>query len=146
MRRWVAGSAIAAVLVAAGFVVAHETGSSAAFGQLTVRGRVTGVDGRPVRGVKVWLNAWPATTSYQQPGPSAPQTPVTPVAWAVTSATGGYALRVPAGPALASHASDGVVKLGLMTGNATGSDAPTFSVRLVPAQVGRTIDLRLAPQ
>jgi|HubBroStandDraft_5_1064220.scaffolds.fasta_scaffold2172322_1 protocatechuate 3,4-dioxygenase beta subunit len=55
MRRWVAGSAIAAVLVAAGFVVAHETGARAAFGQLTVRGRVTGVDGRPVRGVKVWL-------------------------------------------------------------------------------------------
>jgi len=88
MRRWAAGSAIAAVLVAAGFVVAHETGARAAFGQLIVRGRVTGVDGKPVRGVKVWL----------------------------------------------------------MTGNATGSDAPTFSVRLMPAQAGRTIDLRLAPQ
>jgi protocatechuate 3,4-dioxygenase beta subunit len=55
MRRWVAGSAIAAALVAAGFVVARETGARAALGQLTVRGRVTGVDGRPVRGVKVWL-------------------------------------------------------------------------------------------
>jgi hypothetical protein len=146
MRRWVAGSAIAAVLVAAGFVVAHETGARAAFGQLIVRGRVTGVDGKPVRGVKVWLNAWPATTRHQQLEPSGPRTPVTPVAWAITSAAGGYAVRVPAGPTLASHASDGVVKLGLMTGNATGSDAPTFSVRLMPAQAGRTIDLRLAPQ
>lgn len=146
MRRWVAGSATAVVLAAAGFAVAHETGSaSPAVGQLVVRGHVTGSDGRPVSGLKVWLNAWPATATYKQLEPAGPQTPVTPVAWAITSATGSYALRVPAGLTLASQASGGVVKLGLMTGNATGWDAPTFLLRLVPAQAGRTIGLRLAP-
>lgn len=146
MRRWVAGSATAVVLAAAGFVVAHETGSSSpAAGQLVVRGHVTGTDGRPLSGLKVWLNAWPATARYKQLEPARSQTPVTPVAWAITSATGSYTLRVVAGPTLASQASDGVVKLGLMAGNATGWDAPRFSLRLVPAQVGTTINLRLAP-
>lgn len=58
----------ALVVVAAGLVLALDTGRSPQPGsQLVVQGRVTGSNGKPVRGIKVWLNAWPRPTVPQPP-------------------------------------------------------------------------------
>jgi phage I-like protein len=75
MRRIALGSVItAAVLLAAGLAVALSSGSAPRpAGHLLVRGRVTAADGRPVAGIKVWLNAQPtasvvrALTAARQP-------------------------------------------------------------------------------
>jgi hypothetical protein len=123
LRRIAAGSAIAAiVLIAAGLAVAVPVLSSPSAGPLVVQGRVTGTGGKPVSGIKVWLNAWP-TGSVASGGTGQ----VTVVGSATTSATGGYALRVPSLSALAPDAINGIVKFNLMTGNSTGSDMASFS-------------------
>lgn len=126
MRRVVLGSVIAAiVLIAAGLAVAVPLLSSPPAGQLVVRGRVTGTDGKPVSGIKVWLNAWPRATVA-----SGGHGQVTVVGSATTSATGSYALAVPSLSALAPDAINGSVTFSVMTGNRTGWDMVSFSRRL----------------
>jgi hypothetical protein len=123
MRRTVLGSVIAAmVLIAAGLAVAVPLLSSPPAGQLVVQGRVTGTGGKPVNGIKVWLNAWPQATVA-----SGGMGQVTVVGSATTSATGRYALRVPSLSPLAPDAINGVVKFSVMTGNSTGWDMSSFS-------------------
>ncbi len=122
MRRIILGSLIAAVVLIAGLAVAVPLLSSPPAGQLLVQGRVTGTDGKPVSGIKVWLNAWPKATVA-----SGGTGQVAVVRSAITSATGSYALRVPSLSALASDAINGIVKFSVMTGNSTGSDMLSFS-------------------
>jgi hypothetical protein len=123
MRRIVLGSVIAAmVLIAAGLALGARTVlSSQPAGQLVVQGRVIGTDGKPVSGIKVWLNVWPAATVALGGGR------VTVVGSAVTSATGRYALRVSSLSALAPDVTNGILKFNLMTGNSTGWDMASFS-------------------
>ena len=121
MRRSVPGSVIAALVLTAGLAAALRLSPPPA-GQLVVQGRVTGAGGEPVRGIKVWLNAWPhATVAAGGMGP------VTVIGSAITSATGRYTLRVPSMPVVEPDAINGVVRFSLMAGNSTGSDMPTFS-------------------
>jgi hypothetical protein len=132
MRRRALVLAIGAVaVVAAGFTVGRVTASHSA-NQVVVQGRVTGADGRPVSGIKVWLNALTGTgtagTRYAGP--------VTIAGSAVTSATGTYAIRVQAPASLAPDAANGVVTFSLMAGNSTGWDAPVFTRDLVTTAGG----------
>jgi hypothetical protein len=113
---------------------------------------VTGTDGQPVRGIKVWLNAWP--TAVQKQTDSHEPVWVTVVGSAITSATGRYILRISPSAALAADATNGVVKFMVMTGNGAGWDTLSFSRGLgqaagttsaVPWGATKTADLRLMP-
>ncbi len=126
------------VLIAAGFAVAVPLLSSPPAGPLVVQGRVTGVGGKPVSGIKVWLNALPPATLAR-----GGQGPVTVVGSATTSATGRYALRVPSLSALAPDAINGIVKFSVMTGNSTGWDMSSFSRSLSGGTT--TVILHLMP-
>jgi hypothetical protein len=148
MRRIILGIVIAsAVLSAAGVALALGSGPSPQpVRQLVVQGRVTGSGGMPVSGIKVWLNAWPK-------GAWPKEVPVTVVSSAITSATGRYAIWVSSPAVLAPQAMNGIVRLGLMTGNSTGWDAFDFPGRLVQTAAGTelvigpggssTVDLQL---
>ena len=59
MHRSILGAVIAAiVLIAAGLALALQASDSPQpASQVVVEGRVTGTDGKPVSGIKVWLNA-----------------------------------------------------------------------------------------
>jgi hypothetical protein len=139
MRRIVLGSVIAAiVLIAVGLAVAVPLLSSPSAGSQVVRGRFTGADGKPVSGIKVWLNAWPSAT-----GASGGVGPVTVVGSATTSATGRYALRVLSLSALAPDAINGMVKFSVMTGNSAGWDMSSFSCSLSGGTT--TVVLHLMP-
>jgi hypothetical protein len=144
-----------ALIAAAGLALALRTGlPSRPASQLVVQGRVTGTDGKPVSGIKVWLNAWPKTApevSSQRP------VPVTVVGSVTTSATGTYAMTVLSPAALAPEAANGIIKFMVMTGDSAGWDAASFSRRLVLTAAGttklalppgsiRTVDLHLTPK
>jgi hypothetical protein len=137
MRRIIVGIVIAsAVLTATGLALAWVSGPSPQpVRQLVVQGRVTGSSGEPVGGIKVWLNAWPK-------GAWPKTVPVTVVSSAITSATGGYAIWVSSPAALAPDAVNGVVRLGLMTGNSTGWDAYDFAGHLVQTAAGTELVIR----
>jgi hypothetical protein len=135
MRRIIVGIVIAsAVLTATGLALAWGL-SPQPVRQLVVQGRVTGTSGEPVSGIKVWLNAWPK-------GAWPKTVPVTVVSSAVTSATGRYAIWVSSPAALAPDAMNGVVRLGLMTGNSTGWDAFDFPGHLVQTAAGTELVIR----
>lgn len=137
MRRVILGVVIAgAVLTSGGLALAWWSGPSPQpVRQLVVQGRVTGTSGEPVSGIKVWLNAWPK-------GAWPKEGPVTVVSSAITSATGRYAIWVSSPAALATQALNGIVRLGLMTGNSTGWDAFDFPGRLVQTAAGTELVIR----
>jgi hypothetical protein len=135
------------VLIAAGLAVALRAGPSPQpASPLVVQGHVTGTDGTPVTGIKVWLNA--LHDSHQTGA-------VTVVGSVTTSAIGSYALRVVPSAALAADATNGVIKFTLMTGDSAGWDTFNFSRRLTQTSAGTTVgvstggtvtaDLRLIP-
>ncbi len=135
MRRVVAGSLIAAVVLAVlGLVLATQTAPTA--GQPLVRGRVTSADGQPAAGVKVWLNALPAGTLPRELRSSHRGVPVTVVGSAITTAKGSYAIRITSPAALAPNATDGEVHFMLMTGDSVGWSQAGFSARVVPGLAG----------
>jgi hypothetical protein len=138
MRRVILGIVIASVvLAAAGLALARGPGPSPhPVRQLVVQGRVTGTSGKPASGIKVWLNAWPKGT-WPKSGP------VMVVSSAITSANGRYAIWVWSAGVLAPQAVNGIVRLGLMTGNSTGWDAFNFPGRLVQTAAGP--DLVIGP-
>ena len=120
------------VLIAAGLALALWTvPASQPASQLVVQGRVTGTDGKPVSGIKVWLNAWPEEAVVKALTLSHQQVPVRVVNSAITSATGRYAIRVLSPAALAPQATDGIIKFAVMVGDSTGWDSFSFSGRLV---------------
>ena len=130
-NRTVLGVVIVAVaLVAAGVALALRPGPSPR--PLVVQGRVTGTDGQPVRGIKVWLNALPTASVVRQLTDSHQPLWVTVVGSAITSATGRYVLRVVPSAALAADATNGIVKFMVMTGNGAGWDTLSFSRGLGP--------------
>jgi hypothetical protein len=61
MPRLALGALFGAVVLAAAVLVATVLirPSPRPAAQVVVTGRVTGAGGQPVRGIKVWLNAWP---------------------------------------------------------------------------------------
>jgi len=133
VSRRVSAIMIGAVLVLASGFAAGRIVASRSASQLVAEGRVTGTGGRPVSGIKVWLNAWPgpaAPRSGQQPGT------VTVEGFAVTSATGQYKIRVSSPAALASDAADGVVTFSLMAGDNSAWDAPAFTRDLISTAGG----------
>jgi hypothetical protein len=147
----------AAAMVAAGFAAGSLAASRSA-SQLVVEGHVTSAGGRPVSGIKVWLNAWPDAATVSSLQADKQPVPVTVAGSAVTSATGAYAIRVSSPGALAADATNGVVKFSLMTGDKSGSAYPSFSRDLVssfagfggtelavPAGGSLTTNLRLMP-
>jgi hypothetical protein len=133
MRRTVLGSLVVAVaLIAVAVILAVRTGPGAQpAGQLVVQGRVTGPDGQPVSGIKVWLNAWPRPSVARADTRAGQPVWLTVAGHAVTSATGWYAIRLPAPAALRPDAVNGLLSLGLMTGDRTGWDAARFTGQLV---------------
>lgn len=140
MRRAILGSLIAAVVLAAlGLVLATQTTPTA--GQPLVRGRVTSAGGQPAAGVKVWLNALPAGTLPRELQGGHKLVPVTVVGWAVTSARGGYAIRITSPGALAPNATDGVIHFMLMTGSSSAWGMSGFSARVVPGLAGPSLVL-----
>jgi hypothetical protein len=146
MRRIALGSVItAAVLLAAVLAVALSRGSAPRpAGPLLVRGRVTAADGRPVAGIKVWLNAQPTASVVRALTAARQPVYVTVVTSATTSATGSYVIRVTSLAPLARDATHGTITFMLMTGNAAGWDARRFS-RPVGSGGAQTADLRLMP-
>ncbi len=139
MRRTILlGSVLAAVALAAGLAVAVPLLSAPPARQLVVHGRVTGTDGQPVPGIRVWLNAWPAATVA-----AGGTGRVTVVGSAVTSADGRYALRVRSLSALTPDAINGIVRFSVMTANRTGWDMSSFSRGLSGGST--TLTLHLAP-
>ena len=137
MRRVAVGNVTAAIiLIAALLVVAVSVPSSPRAGHLVVQGRVTGTDGKPVSGIKVWLNAWPHGTVA-----SGGRGEVTVVGSATTSATGNYVFRIPSLSALAPDVINGRIRFSLETGNSTGWDLLTFSRSLSGGTT--TVPLRL---
>jgi hypothetical protein len=73
MPRLVLGAVFAAVLLGAAVLVATllTRPPPRPTAQVVVTGIVTGAGGQPVRGIKVWLNAWPtpaAVRSLEQDG------------------------------------------------------------------------------
>ena len=84
----------------------------------------------------MWLNAWPKGT-WPKAGP------VTVVSSAITSANGRYAIWVSSPAGLAPQAINGIVRLGLMTGNRTGWDAFNFPGHLVTTAAGTEVVIRL---
>ena len=146
MHRTVRGTLIVTVvlivLIVAGLALALRTVlSSPPTGQLVVQGRVTGTDGKPVSGVKVWLNAWPNAAVVKSLKDSHRQVPVTVVSSATTSATGRYAIRISSPAALAPEATNGVIKFAVMTGDSAGWDSFSFSGRLVQTAAGTMLAL-----
>jgi hypothetical protein len=136
MHRSILGVVIAAVLVVSGLAVAVWVGGSQQpASQVVVEGRVTGPDGEPVSGIKVWLNALPRSAGAQALHASNPPVPVTVVDSVTTSATGWYAIRV-SSPAALPEVSKGVIKFSVMTGNNTGWDTASFYRRLVSTDLG----------
>ena len=137
------------MLIAAGLGVALWTGlSPQPASPLVVQGRVTSTDGKPVSGIKVWLNALPKETVTRGEGP------VTVVGWVTTSAAGSYAMRVLPSAALAADATNGVIKFMVMTGGSAGWDTASFSrpvqtaagtLLAVPSGGTVTADLHLMP-
>ena len=124
-------------LIATGLAVALRTGPSPQpASPLVVQGRVTGTDGKPVSGMKVWLNAWPNTAVVQALTDRHQPVGVTVVGSVTTSAAGSYAMRVLPSAALAADAANGVIKFALMTGGSAGWDAFSFSRRLGQAAAG----------
>ena len=161
MYRTIAGVLTAAIVViAAGLVLTLDTGRSPQPGsQLVVQGRVTGINGKPVSGIKVWLNAWPRHTVPQPPRQfsleaSHQPVKVTVAGWVTTSAAGWYAIRA-SSPAALPQVATGVIKFSVMTGNSTGWATASFRRRLVPTAAGAalavppggttTADLHLKP-
>lgn len=138
MHRSILGVVIAAavVVVASGLAVAVWVGGSRqSASQVVVAGRVTGTDGEPVSGIKVWLNAWPRPAGAQAHRASNVAVPVTVVDSATTSATGWYAIRV-SSPATLPEIANGIIKFSVMTGNSTGWDTASFYRRLVWSAAG----------
>lgn len=137
MHRSIPGAVIAAiVLIAAGLAAAvWASGSQQPASQLVVQGHVTGIDGKPVGGIKVWLNAWPRSAEAHALQASSGPVPVTVVSSVITSATGRYAIRV-SSPAALPEVARGVIKFAVMTGNSTGWDTASFYRRLVPTAAG----------
>lgn len=154
MHRSILGAVIAAVVaIASGLAAAFwVSGSQQQASQVVVEGRVTGTDGEPVSGIKVWLNASPRPAEAQALRVSNSPVPVTVVDSVTTSATGWYAIRV-SSPGELPEIANGVIKFSVMTGNSTGWDTASFCRRLVwsalgPARLavrpgGTTADLRL---
>jgi hypothetical protein len=137
MHRSIPGAVIAAIVViAAGLAAAlWASNSQQPASQLLVQGRVTGIDGKPVSGIKVWLNAWPRSAEAQALSASGRPVPVTVVTSVITSATGRYAIRV-SSPAALPEVAEGVIKFSVMTGNSTGWDTASFYRRLVSTAAG----------
>jgi hypothetical protein len=145
---------VAVVLIAAAVALALRAGlASAPAGEFVVRGRVTGTEGQPVSGIKVWLNAWPTAAVLRELTGQHQPVPVTVLGSAITSPTGSYVLRITPSAALAADATNGVVTFAVMTGDSAGGDALKFSRRLGPAGTMspavsggiETADLRLKP-
>ena len=127
----------------------------AADGALAVQGTVLGAAGQAVGGQQVDLIAWPQqqVTAALQPGQAVP---TTLVGSAVTSASGSYAIQVASAGGLAASATDGTVKLEVITTGTAGFSAFSFHRQLVttadrpeftasPAGVAQTANLRLLP-
>jgi len=153
MHRSILGAVIAVMVgIASGLAAAFWVGGSQhPAGQVVVEGRVTGTDGEPVSGIRVWLNAWPRAAVAQALRGSHVPVPVTVVDWVTTSATGWYAIRV-SSPAALPETASGVIKFSVMTGNSTGWDTASFyrglvwsatGTRLTVPPGGTTADLRL---
>jgi hypothetical protein len=66
---------------------------------------------------------------------------VTVLGSAVTSATGGYTIRLRSLAPLAPAAANGIARFQLMTGDRAGWDTSGFAARLVPAMTGLTLQL-----
>jgi hypothetical protein len=132
MHRSIPGAVTAAVVVIAAVLATAlwATGSRQPASQVVVKGRVTGTDGEPVSGIKVWLNALPRSAGAQALRASNSPVPVTVVDAVTTSATGWYAIRV-SSPAALPEIANGVIKFSLMTGNGAGWDTASFCRRLV---------------
>jgi hypothetical protein len=145
----------AMALIAGGVALAVQAGPSPQTASpLVVQGRVTGTDGQPVPGIKVWLNAWPAPAVVRELAGHRQPVWVTVVGSATTSAAGIYALPVVPSAALTADATNGVIRFIVMTGDGAGSDTFSFSSRLVPptrttspvlSGGTRSADLRLMP-
>jgi hypothetical protein len=135
MPRLVLGAVFAAVvLVAAVLVATMLTRPSPQPGaQVVVTGTVTGAGGQPVRGIKVWLNAWPTPTTVRSLEQSGQPVWVRVLGSAVTSATGTYMVRLRSLAPLAPEAANGVVRFQLMTGDRAGWDTSGFAAYLAPA-------------
>jgi hypothetical protein len=142
MQRRILGAVIAAIVViAAGLAAAlWASHSPQPASQVVVEGHVTGTDGKPVSGIKVWLNAWPRSAEAQALQASSRPVPVTVVSSVITSATGRYAIRV-SSPATLPEVAKGVIKFSVMTGNSTGWDTASFYRRLVPTAAGARLAL-----
>lgn len=143
MPRLVLGAVFAAVLLVAAVLVATvlTRPSPQPAAQVVVTGTVTGAGGQPVRGIKVWLNAWPTPTAARSLEQGGQPVAVTVLGWAVTSATGAYAIRLRSLAPLAPDAANGVVRFQLMTGDRAGWDTSGFAAYLAPARAGLTLQL-----
>jgi hypothetical protein len=138
------GSLAAAVVLILGVLaVALLAGSPPPAGQW-VAGQVTGPDGQPVSGIKVWLNAWPDAAVVRALTKQGAPVPVTVAGSATTSATGKYAIRIPAPNMLARNATNGLIRFSVMTGDRAGWGTVSFSGRLVPTMAGTTVALPFA--
>lgn len=135
MHRSIPGAVVAAVVVIGLAVAFWAIGSQQPASQIVVEGRVTGTDGQPVSGIKVWLNALPSSARAQALRASNSPVPVTVVDSVTTSATGWYAIRV-SSPATLPEIANGVIKFSVMTGNRTGWDTASFDRRLVSTVLG----------
>ena len=139
--------AIGSVVVAVALIplavlgVALLTGPAPQSAGQLVAGRVTGTDGRPVSGIKVWLNAWPNAAVVKALGRDGRPVPITVTGSATTSAKGKYAIRVLAPAALAPNATNGIIKFQVMSGDSAGWDTFSFSGRLVQTIAGATLAL-----
>ena len=142
MPRVAIGSVVVAVaLILAVLGVALLTGPAPQSAGQLVAGRVTGTDGRPVSGIKVWLNAWPNAAVVKALGRDGRPVPITVTGSATTSAKGKYAIRVLAPAALAPNATNGIIKFQVMSGDSAGWDTSSFSGRLVQTIAGATLAL-----
>jgi hypothetical protein len=134
-RRIFAAVIAAFVLIAAGLALAlRASDSPQPASRVVAEGRVTGTDGKPVRGIKVWLNAWPRSAEAQALQAGSRPVPVTVVSSVITSAAGRYAIRVSSSATLPEVAR-GVIKFSVMTGNSAGWDTASFA--WCPRPLGR---------
>jgi hypothetical protein len=143
MPRLVLGAVLAAVVVVAAVLVTTvlTRPSPPPIAQVVVTGRVTGAGGQPVRGIKVWLNAWPTPTAVRSLERSGLPIGVTVLGSAVSSADGAYVIRLRSLAPLAPDAANGVVRFLLMTGDRAGWDSSAFAAYLAPAMAGMTVQL-----
>jgi hypothetical protein len=132
---------VAVALILAVLGVALLTGPAPQPAGQLVAGRVTGPGGRPVSGIKVWLNAWPNAAVVKALSRDGRPVPVTVTGSATTSATGKYAIRVLAPAALAPNATNGIIKFQVMSGDSAGWDTSSFSGRLVQTIAGTALAL-----